>query len=130
LTLLKAWPAPRDAYFGLGGFIAFAFFLFPTEIHENYGYALLPLLAVAMAREPILVRLYVAISVTMTLNYALHDPPLYERLGLTDPHAQLAFARRLNSLANLVIFAVWALYLFVAPWVPRSRYVDTRSNRV
>ena len=113
VTLWQAWRAPLEKFFMFGAFIAFAFFMLPTEIHENYGYALLPLLAVAMTRDTRLVALYLAISVTMTLNYALHDPPLYERLGLNDPHAQLALARWLNATANVTILAVWLMYLFV-----------------
>ncbi len=113
VTLWHAGRAPLEKFFMFGAFVAFAFFMLPTEIHENYGYALLPLLAVAMTRDTRLIALYAAISVTMTLNYALHDPPLYERLGLNDPHAQLALARWLNATANVAILMLWLVYLFV-----------------
>lgn len=112
MTLLKAWRAPRQDFFVLGAFTAFAFFMLPTEIHENYGYALLPLLAVALTRDTRLIALFAAISLTMTLNYALHDPMLYERWRLNDPHAQLALARWLNAVANMAILGVWTIYLF------------------
>jgi hypothetical protein len=113
VVLVKGWRAPLERYFVYGAFVAFAFFMLPTEIHENYGYALLPLLAVAMTRDSRLIALYVVLSATMTLNYALHDPPLYDLLGLSDPHAELAFARWLNAVANMTILSVWLLYLFV-----------------
>lgn len=112
MALLKAWRAPLEDFFVLGAFVAFAFFMLPTEIHENYGYALLPLLAVAMTRDARLIALYAAISATMTLNYALHDPPLYNRLGLDDPHAQLASARWWNSAANMIILVAWTILMF------------------
>jgi hypothetical protein len=113
LTLLKAWRVTRADFFALGAFLAFAFFMLPTEIHENYGYALLPLLAIAMTRDKPLMAFFVVISTTMTLNYALHDPNLYARFGLSDPDAQWATARWFNSIANIVILALWTIYLFM-----------------
>jgi hypothetical protein len=110
--LLKAWRSARVDYFVLGAFAAFAFFMLPTEIHENYGYALLPLLAIAMSRDKAWVAFYIAVSATMVLNYATSDPPLFSLLGIADPATQLALPRELNALANTAIFAVWALYLF------------------
>jgi len=112
-ALFKGWRAPLEGFLALGAFIAFAFFMLPTEIHENYGYALLPLLAVAMTRDRILIAFYVVVSLTMTLNYALHDPPLYDVLGLSDPHAQLAAPRRLNAALNTLLLAGWTLYLLL-----------------
>lgn len=113
VTLFKAWRAPLQEFFALGAFVAFAFFILPTEIHENYGYALLPLLAVAITRDTRLVALYIVLSVTMTLNYLLHDTSVYERLGLSAPHQQLALARWLDAVANMTILCVWMIYLFV-----------------
>lgn len=112
-VLAKAWRTAGQDYFALGAFLGFAFFMLPTEIHENYGYALLPLLALAMANDRIWIAFYVAVSATMVLNYALSDPPLFALFGVSDPTAQLAFPRQLNALANTAVFAAWALYLFV-----------------
>jgi hypothetical protein len=111
-VLAKAWRNEGQDYFALGAFVGFAFFMLPTEIHENYGYALLPLLALAMTRDKKWVVFYVAVSATMVLNYALSDPPLFALFGIADPGAELAFPRELNALANTVMFAAWALYLF------------------
>lgn len=111
-VLLKAWRRASADYFALGAFIGLAFFMLPTEIHENYGYALLPLLAVAMTRDKTWVASYIAVSATMVLNYALSDPPLFALLGLSDPSTQFALPRELNALANTAIFAAWAFYLF------------------
>ncbi|HZQ05751.1 MAG TPA: hypothetical protein VFD70_04175, partial [Anaerolineae bacterium] len=73
---------------------------------------------IAMTRDKMWIAFYIGISATMTFNYALHDPNLYERLNLTDPHAQLAGARWFNSLVNLIVFGVWALYLFARQSLP------------
>src|SRR5207253_4032474 len=113
VLLFKAWRAPLEQFFLYGAFVAFAFFMLPTEIHENYGYALLPLLAVAMTRDARGIVLYLAISATMTLNYALHDPAVFERLGLSDPDGQLALARWVNAMVNVTLFVVWSVYLFL-----------------
>lgn len=113
VALVRAWRAPLEKFFELGAFVAFAFFMLPTEIHENYGYALLPLLAIAMTRDYRLIVFYVAISVTMTLNYALHDPNLYERFGLQAPDMQWGTLRWFNSLLNAVVFGAWSLSLFL-----------------
>ncbi len=118
ITLIQARRASLEDFFGWGAFVAFAFFMLPTEIHENYGYALLPLLAIALTRDKMLIAFYIGISTTMTWNYALHDPNLYERLHLTDPHAQLAGARWFNSLINLIVFGGWVLYLFARQSLP------------
>jgi hypothetical protein len=128
VVLLRAWRASLEEFFGLGAFVAFAFFMLPTEIHENYGYALLPLLAVALTRDKILALFYVVISATMTLNYALHDPTLYERWGLSDPHAQLALPRWLNALTNFVVLGVWSVYLWMAARIPRARFLRAESQ--
>lgn len=127
-ALVKGWRADRRSYFMLGAFVAFAFFLLPTEIHENYGFALLSLLAVALAANPRLVRLYLLVSLTMTLNYALHDPALYERLGLSEPHAQLAWPRWFNALANVALFAVWGVYAGASGRVPAAAQVATPAR--
>ncbi len=111
-VLAKAWRTSHEDYFALGAFVAFAFFMLPTEIHENYGYALLPLLAIAMTRDKTWVLFYIVVSATMVLNYALSDPPLFALFGIADPAVQLALPRQLNSVANTVLFAAWSLYLF------------------
>lgn len=108
-VLWRAWRAALDDFFELGAFVAFSFFMLVTEIHENHGYALLPLLAVAMARDLKLIVVYALSSLAMTLNYALHDPPLLEQVSVLNSNT----LRWLNSLLNMLVFTGWALYLFV-----------------
>ncbi len=111
-VLVKAWRASRDDYFALGASLGLAFFMLPTEIHENYGYALLPLLAVALAIDRRWALFYIGVTLTMVLNYALSDPPLFARFGLDNPDAQLAALRWWNSAANLALWIAWTAYLF------------------
>ncbi|MGB8648855.1 MAG: glycosyltransferase 87 family protein, partial [Anaerolineae bacterium] len=112
-TLVKAWFARREDLFAIGAFVGFCFFMLPTEIHENYGYSLLPLLAVALTRNAKWLWVYLAVTVTMVLNYALSDPPVFAWLGIDDPVQQLALARQLNATANLLLFGAWSLYLLL-----------------
>ncbi len=91
----------------LAAYVGFASFVLPTEIHENYGFAVLALLAVAMLTDRRYSWLYLALTMTMVANYALQDPNLYELLNLHSPEAQLAAARWLNALANTLIFGGW-----------------------
>ncbi len=111
-TLARARISRRTDYFAFGASVAFAFFMLPTEIHENYGYALLPLLAVAMTRDRNWLAFYIVVTVTMVINYALSDPPLFARFGIDDPVTELAALRFLNSAANVVLFVAWSSYLF------------------
>lgn len=107
-VLWRGYRAATDEFFELGAFVAFAFFMLATEIHENHGYALLPLLAAALTRDTKLIALYVVLSVTMTLNYALHDPPVLERLQLPASNVW----QWLNALLNTIVLGAWAVYLF------------------
>lgn len=128
-VLVKGWRADVDEFFELGAYAAFAFFMLPTEIHENYGFALLPLLAVALTRDRKLIFFYVAITVTMVANYALSDPPTYERLGLSNPDLELRLPRMVNAIANAVVLAVWTVYLFTRKGRAVARGVNWRNRR-
>ncbi|GIL15352.1 MAG: hypothetical protein BroJett039_05250 [Chloroflexota bacterium] len=128
LTLWRAWRAPLEEFFELGAFVAFAFFMLPTEIHENYGYALLPLLATAMTRVNRLLAFYIALSATMTWNYALHDPTLFERFQLREPAAQWALPRRVNAIFNLIIFGAWSVYILARARLSRAKTPTPANN--
>lgn len=118
-----------EEFCAVGAYLALAFFMLPTEIHENYGYALLPLLAVALTRDKNLIAFYVAVSATMTLNYALSDPPLFARLGISDPDTQLSLPRLFNAAVNTLIFVAWSIYLFArrAVAIPAPQNLETRG---
>jgi hypothetical protein len=52
----------------VGGWIVFAYFMFGMAVHENHGYLLVPLLAVAAALRPGWTPLAAWLSATMALN--------------------------------------------------------------
>ncbi|MGE5139655.1 MAG: glycosyltransferase 87 family protein, partial [Rudaea sp.] len=129
-ALVRGWRMDRAGFPALGAFIAFAFFMLPTEIHENYGYALLPLLALSVARDRTWLPFYLAVTLTMVVNYALSDPGVLAWLGVSDPAAQLALPAELNAAANTLVFAAWALL-----WIPwrkmgLSRMLPARNKSV
>jgi hypothetical protein len=119
-ALAGARHARGDEWFAWAAFVAFGFFMLPTEIHENYGYALLPLLAAAMTRDRKWIAFYIVVSATMVLNYALSDPPLFAQLGLSSPDAQLAVPRWLNAALNSLLFGAWGLYAYTRGKIARG----------
>jgi hypothetical protein len=107
LALGSALRRPdRDAW-PLAAYVGFAFYMLPTEIHENYGFAVLALLAVAVAKDRRFVWPYLVLTVTMLANHALHDPAFYALLNLPSPEVQLGAARWINAAVNVLVFAGW-----------------------
>ena len=111
LALVALFRCPACEGWPIAAYVGFAFFVLPTEIHENYGFAVLALLAISLTLNWRLVLLYVPISLTMTVNYALHDPNVYLLLDLSAPDAQLAGARWANAAVNVLIFVLWTGWL-------------------
>jgi len=111
-TLLRK-PSGDSWSWMSAAYVAFAFFVLPTEIHENYGFAVLALLAIAMATQRCAIGLYLVLSVTSVVNYALHDPQFFHWLSLSAPDVQLAGWRILNSAINVLALVVWTLWLLV-----------------
>jgi hypothetical protein len=117
LVLVRTWKRPARSMWPLAAYISFAFFFVLTEMHENYDFAVLALLAAAITTEGYAIGMYVALSVTTVVNYATHDPDVFARLGLSAPDAQLANLRWANAVANTLIFAMWTIWELVG--VPR-----------
>lgn len=116
LACFKLWRAPNSRAWLLAAFAAFAFFILPTEIHENYGFAALALVAVAIPNSPRrLALIFAVLTLTMVLNYALSDPGVFARLGMSNPDVQLAGMRYANSVLAVLLFIVWVVYEFVLP---------------
>lgn len=100
-------------------YLGFAFFLFMTEVHENWSFGIFAPLALAAATSPRLGRLFVALSVTALLNMALQDPPLRDWIGRGfDENAwKLGIV---NAGANVLLFAWWSVTL-LRDGAPRDR---------
>jgi hypothetical protein len=109
LALAATLRRPHRDIWPVAAYVGFAFFILPTEIHENYGFAVLALLAVAVAAEKRYALLYILLTLTMVTNYALHDPNVYALLGLSAPDAQLSTARWLDAALNVVVFGAWTI---------------------
>jgi len=109
----------------LAAAVGFGFFMFSTHMHENHLFVALPLLAAALPAGRAWRRLFVALTLAVLLNLALHDPELPGRwpftLGGTTGVARLSHGRmfyagellavRAATAFNLAVFAVflWAL---------------------
>lgn len=84
--------------FGAGGALALAFYLFPTEMHERYGFPAIAFLALWAAGSAARERIYMLCSVLMLLNMAAMLPP-----------TALAKVIGMGSLLVLVVLTAWLL---------------------
>ena len=120
-NLLLVWRlgARRDMprTFFAGVIAALSFFLFSTELHENHGMAVIPLLAFALPADRRLWVSFIVLSVTFLLNLALFDPAV---LNFVNAWMRRSLVVRPISLGaaifNVAAFAMlWAIY-----WRQRS----------
>jgi len=97
----RGWPVLATA-----AYIAFAFFMLSTEMHENY---IVPTITLLMATWPWSRRaskLAVVLTFTALVNMVLHDPPLQ---GSLEGQAYLTLINLtvLNSGINVLVFIAW-----------------------
>jgi dolichyl-phosphate-mannose-protein mannosyltransferase len=106
----------------LAAYIAFAFFMLSTEMHENYIFPTLVLLTVACWQSKFLRALLLVLTMTALANMALHD----SLFRPTDLSTTLLFARLalLNSAINSILFVLWTYYMLFAIRQPRSERVS------
>lgn len=114
-TLYGLWRQwSREATFeGLmesAAFLGFVFFMFMTEVHENWSFGIFAPLVLAAIARPDLRRLYGALSLTALANMALQDPPLRTWLGPGfDENAwKLGIV---NAGVNVALFIWWSARL-------------------
>ena len=120
LAVLRSIRRPAGDLWAVAAYVGFAFFCLATGMHENYGFVVLALLAVAIASDGRLVVLYVALTLTMGINYALHDPDVFARFALSAPDAQLSNLRWANAAANMLIFGAWTAWQVIELQVQRT----------
>lgn len=115
--------AQRAAILAAAAF--FSFFMLSTHMHENHLFVVLPLLAAAAPAGRAWRRLFVAVTVAVLMNLALHDPEIPGRWpftlgGVTGVprlshgrlfHAAELQAVRLATLYNLAVFGAFLLAL-------------------
>jgi hypothetical protein len=129
LVLLRTWRCPARSVWATAAYLGFAFFLLPTEVHENYGFPVLALLAMAITTNGYFVGLYVVLSLTMVVNYATHDPNVLARLALSAPDAELLPVRWVNAATNTMLFAMWTAWeVFGLPKPRRASQPATKGN--
>ena len=99
----------RDLW-SASAYVGFAFFCLATGIHENYNFAVLALLAPAIAVDGRFALLYAALTLAMVVNYALYDPDVFARLALSAPDAQLFGLRWAIAAINMLILGLWTVW--------------------
>ena len=106
----------------LAAYIAFAFFMLSTEMHENYIFPTLVLLTVSCWQSKFLSVLLLVLTVTAFANMALHD----SLFRPTDLSTTLLFARLavLNSAINSIVFVLWTYYILLAVLQPQSKHIS------
>jgi len=96
-----------DTVYATAAFLGFAFFMLPTQMHENYMFAVLPLLCVASSTNRYLAFTYAILSLTFFSNMALHDPAILDWLGSHIAEKGVFIARWANSGLNFALLVFW-----------------------
>jgi len=105
----------------MAAYIALAFFMLSTEMHENYIFPTLVLLTVACWQSRFLRALLLVLTMTALANMALHDSLFRPAdLSTTLLFAQLAV---LNSAINSIVFVLWTYYILVVMFKPQRRRI-------
>lgn len=121
-------------------YVASAYFMTITQVHENHQFAAVPFLAAAAALDLAFAPVFVATSVVMFTNMAIHDflwgPPMtalylarlpwLERLGVLDAESlQMA-----NAWVNVGTFGLFSLLFLIRPTTPpqSATYLTWRAR--
>ena len=100
---------------GVAAYVGFAFFILPTKIQTNYMYTVFPLLAMALPQSLSVRAIYVTLSATWLMNFALHDPAIAGLPSVKNPESVmsmlLASARMLDAVVNTIVLAWWTYVL-------------------
>jgi hypothetical protein len=110
LIVWKAWNAnDRRSIAVLAVFAGLAFFMLPTEIHENYLFPTLPLLALLTVHERGAWRVMAILSVTWFFNLVFVDVDLMDALTSAWPGlAALIFPSQVSAcILNISVLLVW-----------------------
>jgi hypothetical protein len=98
----------------LAAFVGLAFFMLPTEIHENYLFPTFPLLALAAVHDRRAWGLGAVLTLSWTLNLLIIDQTLMKPLLAAWPgFASAVFPLRVaGSVVNVGVLLAWAWWLF------------------
>jgi len=111
-VLYRLWRRPSNTMLVHScALLGFGFYMLPTEMHENYYYALFPFLSVFVCASGRLRAIYIALCITCTANVVLTGCLLQAGWLVELGPVRLSV---LNAAANLAIFGVWARWAFAA----------------
>ncbi len=95
--------------------VAFAFFMLPTKVRENYMHTVFPLLAIGLFTSKSLSAAYFVLSATWVLNLLLHGPAVVGKLGPasqeTIASTVVGMGRMLNAVLNTAVLILWTVLL-------------------
>lgn len=103
-------------------YILFAFYMLATEMHENYIYPALVLLAASWPFSRRLRWFTVLLTLTALVTMILHDPPIQSSLE-GPPYIALIRGTVGNSALNFVLFLVWTGLLIAHRRVKEALHV-------
>lgn len=127
LIVVQTWRARGKAELALlAAFAGMAFFMLPTQIHENYLFPTIALLGVAMVHNRSAVWLTLILNVTWGINLLTYDTRLLGPLAPVSPEqiSPLFPLQLAATLVNVAVFVVWII------WVLRMGRVDRRTDQV
>lgn len=114
LIVWKAWTVRRPGDLALlAAFAGMAFFMLPTQIHENYLFPTFALLAVAAVHETRARWLTGILLLTWVVNLATYDPTVLGDLAPASPEliSPLFPLQLLAVLVNVAVFVVWLVWV-------------------
>ena len=96
-------------------YVAFALFMLPTKVHENYTYTVFPLLAMALFVSKPLTAIFLTLSGTWLLNLVFQDPVAIDFLGPgcqgTLATTMTGIGRMLYAVLNTAVLILWTVLL-------------------
>ena len=116
-TLSRKPFSGKDLFSG-AAYIAFAFFILSTEMHENYIFPTVSLLAFIFWHSKSLKIFALVITITALANMALQDTLLQPEYWL--PLTTVAKLRFLNSGINVTVFFLWTYTIVRGAYFPRT----------
>jgi Gpi18-like mannosyltransferase len=114
----------NHALFSWAALSSVVFFSFATQMHENYLYMAIPLLAFATAQDKRLRSLYGILSALFVVNMALHYPAFVQLLVPENPdifRGPQLFWPRLLTAATITASCVWFYWLAIAKGFPGAK---------
>lgn len=123
VLLLRTWQ--ETAVYEAAAFVAFAFVMVATRIHENHAFMVLPLGVLAAVHRPALWKIWGGVSGVFLVNLIMHDPAINGWIGNALDDSWRRTITLGNAAAGMLLLSAWALRLLVMIWSPAS---DTRRK--